>query len=423
MSADTGIWKRFSDGSIRLFDVLLQESTTGTILDSLARIVGETLGVDRSLILDVSLTHNEARAVSMWLNPAHPEVTPTKASYPVSLFPATARYMRQTHDTIESQADAPHPTFIEDAAVPLIHGTMKIQSLLWYPFMFRDDGFYLFAFNHVVSAHRWTNPELEFMKTATRHVSMALYKNELEGRLRARTAELLQANEILTRREAMLSAAERELRRSLTEKEILLHEIHHRVRNNLQLIISLLNLQVGMHTHEPTRLALIESENRVQSIALAHELLYESVDLASIDFGDYLHAVARQVRYSYGTAPNVEVIVMVRDVRAEIESAVSAGLIVTELLSNALLHAFPDARNGHVWIGVRDPDHAIELEVRDDGVGMAPGTSEGFGLHIVRALADRLGGTMAVDRTAGTTVRVVFPSRALREAPAAMAAP
>jgi two-component sensor histidine kinase len=375
VSADDGVWKRFSDGSIRLFDVLLQESSTGTILDSLARIVGETLGVDRSLIFDVSLTKDHAHAITEWLNPQHPEVVATKADYPLALFRASARHVLESHDIIESDAVAPHFTFIEDGSTTLIHGAMKIQSLLWYPFSFHDDGFYLLAFNHVVSPHRWTTPELEFMRTATRHVTMALVKNQ-----------------------------------AVLEKEALLHEIHHRVRNNLQLIISLLHLQLSIHADVPTRQALIESENRVHAIALAHDLLYESADLSSVDLAEYLQAVARQLRYSSIELPAAEVIVTAGDVHLDIELVVTCGLIVTELVDNALTYAFRDGRSGHVWLDVSRRDRQISLEVRDDGVGLPAEPTDGFGLHLVRTLAHRLGGTMTIERSAGTCVRVVFPA-------------
>lgn len=387
MSADEGIWKRFSDGSIRLFDVLLQESTTGAILDSLARIVGETLGVDRSLIFDVSFTEGEVRGLSEWLNPAHPEVAPSIATFPLALFRASRRFVQETHDIIVSQAASPHPTLVEDRSVPLIHGEMRIQSLLWYPFAFRKDGFYLLAFNHVVTAHEWTAPELEFMRTATRHVAMALVKKRLEDNVRS----------------------------SLREKDILLHEIHHRVRNNLQMIISLLHLQLAVNGDERARDALLESENRVHAIALAHELLYESEDLASIDVAEYLQALARQVRYSLVEPPLAEVIVRATDVHLDIEVVVSCGLIVTELVANSLAYAFPEGRSGRIWVDVLRLGHEIVLEIRDDGIGMPRETPEGFGLHVVRALAHRLDGTMEIQRSPGTRIRVVFPVQAAAE--------
>jgi two-component sensor histidine kinase len=155
---------------------------------------------------------------------------------------------------------------------------------------------------------------------------------------------------------------------------------------------------------------MIESENRVHSIALAHDLLYESEDLSSVDLGEYMQAIVRQVRYTAGSdTASVEAIVMAGNVHLDIGVVVSCGLIVTELLTNALTHAFPDGRSGHVWIGVRARGNEIELEVEDDGAGIAAGTVDGFGLHLVRTLAQRLGGTMSVERGSGTAIRVVFP--------------
>lgn len=387
MSADDGIWKRFFDGSTRLLDVLLQESTTGAILDSLARIVGETLGVDRSLIFDISYPDDQVRGLSEWLNPVHPEVLPSMATFPLAKFRASARFVNETHDIIDSQASAPHPTLVEDGSVQLIHGDMRIQSALWYPFSFRRDGLYVLAFNHVVAPHQWTDPELEFMRTAARHVTMALVKNGLEENIR----------------------------RSLREKDVLLHEIHHRVRNNLQMIISLLHLQLAINGDERARDALIESENRVHAIALAHELLYESEDLASIDVGEYLQALARQVRYSLVEPPMAEVIVRATDIHLDIEVVVACGLIVTELVANSLGYAFPEGRSGRIWVDVLRLGHEIVLEIRDDGIGMPRDAHEGFGLHVVRALAHRLGGRMEIQRYPGTRIRVVFPVQALAE--------
>jgi len=409
VSADDGVWKRFSDGSIRLFDVLLQAQGTGTILDSLARIAGETLGVDRSMIFDISYTEDQAYALSEWLNPAHPEVTSTKATFPLAGFRASTRFVHETHEIIVTQATAPHPTLVEDCSVELVHGDMAIKSALWYPFSFRRDGFYLLVFNHVVAAHEWTAPEIEFMRTATRHVSMALVKTELEEGLRARTGELLQANDLL--------------RQSLREKEVLLHEIHHRVRNNLQMIISLLHLQLANSADARARDALIESENRVHAIALAHELLYESDDLASVDVGEYLRVLVRQLRYSVTEPLAAELIVTAKEVHLDVEQVVSCGLIVTELVMNSLTHAFPDERSGHVWVAVTRRGPQIVLEVRDDGAGFAPDATEGVGLHVTRALGHRLGGMMELDRRSGTTVRVVFPAHTSVEAPPEAAGP
>ncbi len=181
---------RMVEATTRLFDVLLTEDAPSTILDSLARIVGETLGVDRSLIYDASFTRDIAECLTEWLNPQRPEITTTKANYPIALFRGAAEQMARTRDPVASHARAPNAMMLSDGSAPILHGDMKIASLLWYPFAFRDDGFYLLAFNHVDMHHDWDAAELEFMRTATRHVSMALLKIELI-RQRAHAEEVL----------------------------------------------------------------------------------------------------------------------------------------------------------------------------------------------------------------------------------------
>lgn len=206
---------------------------------------------------------------------------------------------------------------------------------------------------------------------------------------------------------------ETQLRTSLKEKEILLKEVHHRVKNNLQIVSSMLNLQVHQIV-DPEALALFqESQSRVRSIALFHEKLYQSKDLAHVDIADYLKSIATGLFAAYGVRPDViQLEVDAEDVRMSVDAAIACGLIVNELVSNSLKHAFPRGRSGSVRILLRGTGATARLEVVDDGVGIPadvqlerPGT---LGLRLVSILAEQMHGSLELDRSRGARFVVRF---------------
>jgi PAS domain S-box-containing protein len=212
-------------------------------------------------------------------------------------------------------------------------------------------------------------------------------------------------------------AAEEKIKASLREKELLLKEIHHRVKNNLQVTSSLLKLQSAF-IHEPqAREMFMDSQNRIRSMALVHEKLYQSSDLSRIDFGEYLQSLAALLFRSFGADPRrITLRVEARDVFFGIDTAVPCGLIANELLSNSLKHAFPNGRSGQVDIRVEaGQDRRFMLSVRDNGIGLPahidPLRTETLGLQLVRTLADQLSGNVEVRRGTGTEF-LVYASEA-----------
>jgi PAS domain S-box-containing protein len=216
---------------------------------------------------------------------------------------------------------------------------------------------------------------------------------------------------------------ENQLKLSLHEKEVLLREIHHRVKNNLQVISSLLNLQVSAETSEQARKGLVESQSRIQSMALVHQQLYQSRDLARIDFSEYLRNLATRLLKTYNVGPErIELEVSGPRLELDIDRAIPCGLIVNELLANAIDHAFPDGMHGHIWVTLdRRSDSSLELDVRDDGVGIPPeldlDATQTFGLQIARTLTRQLEGTIELVRDHGTLLRIVFPDAARASSP------
>jgi PAS domain S-box-containing protein len=208
--------------------------------------------------------------------------------------------------------------------------------------------------------------------------------------------------------------AEDSLRESLVEKEVLLREIHHRVKNNLQVVSSLLNIQVETEPSEAARRGLLESQRRVQSMALVHQLLYRSHDLGSIDIAEYLSTLVDQLADTYRRGlGTIDINVETPPIRLDVDHAIPCGLIVNELVTNALVHAFPDNRSGTIAVKVGYTNGVLELEVRDSGVGLPANfrldESHTFGLQIARTLALQLDGTMELTTDAGTCVRITFP--------------
>ena len=206
---------------------------------------------------------------------------------------------------------------------------------------------------------------------------------------------------------------EEQIRNSLEEKEILLKEIHHRVKNNLQVVSSLLSLQSGYPRVESVRELFLESQNRVKSMALIHEKLYQSADFSNIDFADYIESLARNLFHSYAANPEQIRLTIEVDVELDIDHAIPCGLIVNELLSNSLKHAFPEDRAGTVLLRFHQQDHQFVLLFADDGIGLPADmdfrNTESLGLQLVTTLTSQIGGTIEhLPADVGTTFQISF---------------
>jgi len=212
--------------------------------------------------------------------------------------------------------------------------------------------------------------------------------------------------------------AQEQLLSSLEEKDLLLKEIHHRVKNNLQIVTSLLDLQAGQPDGGSTRQRLHECRDRVRSIALIHEQLYRGHDLARLDVLEYLHTLADQIMRSYGAAAGrIRLALDVEVGQLDVDTAVPCGLIVNELVTNALKYAFPDDRAGCIGVALkRDGEEGLHLVVSDDGVGFPADVdfraSTSLGLRLVDSLVTQLRGQLELDTAAGCAFAVRFPAPA-----------
>ena len=209
--------------------------------------------------------------------------------------------------------------------------------------------------------------------------------------------------------------AEETIMRSLAEKELLLKEIHHRVKNNLQVISSLLNLQSGKLTDDTARDMFRISQGRVKSMALIHESLYRAGDLASIDFGVYAQRLVNDLVRNYRVGTGVaQLKVDVADVHLGIDKAVPCGLIINELVTNALKYAFPEGRKGTITVSMeKGKKDTLVLTVADDGAGIPKDfdltQSDSLGMQLVNTLTGQLDGKLDLDRKKGTRFRITFP--------------
>jgi PAS domain S-box-containing protein len=206
---------------------------------------------------------------------------------------------------------------------------------------------------------------------------------------------------------------ENQLRRSLQEKEVLLKEIHHRVKNNLQVVSSLLNLQLPLISDPRAHELFKESQDRVRSIALFHEKLYQSKDLARVDLAEYVKGLCGSLFAAYGVdTQRIGLRLEVEDVPLAVDAASSCGLIVNELVSNALKHAFPGGRSGEVRVRLGGTPQALTLEVSDDGVGIPPKVDplapSTLGLRLVSILTEQLNGALSLHRGQGTRFVIQF---------------
>ena len=201
---------------------------------------------------------------------------------------------------------------------------------------------------------------------------------------------------------------------SIAEKELLLREIHHRVKNNMLIISSLLRKQAEKSDDELLRAAFRDSRNRIQALSIVHERLYHSPDLGNINGNDYISGLTSSILQSHAIKPDQIVVrINAEDALITVDSALACGLIINELLSNTLKHAFPDQRKGSVWVNFCHDDDFVLLTVGDDGIGLPAGFDfrhdGAVGLPLVLNLAERqLDGSIELTDSVGTEFVIRF---------------
>ncbi|MDT5121411.1 MAG: hypothetical protein QOC96_893 [Acidobacteriota bacterium] len=228
--------------------------------------------------------------------------------------------------------------------------------------------------------------------------------HQLEQKVSDRTVELVE-------RERTTEVVQSSLR----EKEMLLKEVHHRVKNNMQVISSLLNLQGKQIKDEQARLIFQESQNRVKSMALIHESLYQADDLSHIDFAEYLRKLVNHISRSYQMqAEAIKMKVNVGDIALGVDTAVPCGLIINELITNSLKYAFPAGTAGEILIDLSASDGGYKLTLSDNGIGLPKEldieNAKTLGLKLVRTLTEQLRGQLSHSNGCGTKFEITFPA-------------
>lgn len=221
---------------------------------------------------------------------------------------------------------------------------------------------------------------------------------------------------------AILKATQKVGRIRELEKELLLKELHHRVKNNLQVIVSLLRMQANASADETVTAVLRECQHRVEAIAMIHDQLCQSADLRQVQLAQQANLLMANLFNAFGVDSariSGQVTVCPQSdgspIVLGVERAIPVGLILNELISNSLKHAFPDGRSGRIQIQAHTHDGRVDLAVIDDGVGvpedLAAGKSKSLGLQIIEILVRQFGGSWELRRQAGTVFRLSFPER------------
>jgi two-component sensor histidine kinase len=275
----------------------------------------------------------------------------------------------------------------------------RLGAELFVPLLVKGDLVGLFAFGSKLSEEAYSQDEKMTLTTLANQAAIAIENARLFEQAQQEIAERKRAEE--------------QIKASLKEKEMLLKEIHHRVKNNLQVISSLLYLQSQNIVDKPLLEMFLDSRNRVRSMALVHERLYQSRDLARVDFAEYIRNLVSYLFRSYEVHSNViKQKINIADVSLGIDAAVPCGLILNELVSNSLKHAFPDGRVGEIRIGLSSDNGKFTLMVSDNGVGFPKDldlrNTQSLGLQLVNTLVEQLEGTIELDRSGGTAFEITF---------------
>ncbi|BAZ48781.1 signal transduction histidine kinase [Nostoc sp. NIES-4103] len=255
---------------------------------------------------------------------------------------------------------------------------------------------------HQCSTFReWQENQLDLLDQLTVQIAIAIQQSTIFQQAQ---------NELAERQKAEIN-----LRSALAEKEVLLKEIHHRVKNNLQIVSSLLQLQSQTLKDPEVIRVFRDSQNRIDSISLIHKNLYTSPNIGYLDVADYIENLATSLLISYQIVPGqIGLETNIDAVHLNVDQAIACGLIINELISNALKHAFPQQQTGQIMISLRNIDNSIEMIIQDDGVGLPDdldwSNTDSLGLSLVYDLVtEQLEGSITVESNQGTVFKIQFP--------------
>lgn len=319
------------------------------------------------------------------------------------------RYREFSVATLE-QAMPESITAEEKVGVVSFVRALDLESLFAVPYYVEGELEGLLTFDVCTNAPTkpvWSKIRSEVVMDAVELLAQALGQRRTERNLRRSKRDL----------ERRVLERTSELANALEEKKVLLTEVQHRVKNNLQFVDSLLSLQ-GEHAQEKgVSQILLESRRRVRSMAMIHERLYSTGDPVQLDFGDYVQRLCAYLLDAYGTdRERIKLNIKVEPLRLDANRAILCGLILNELVSNAIKYAFPGKQSGRIMVGLKKKgEDSCVLVVSDNGKGLplrfGVGVSRSLGLKLVGMLGDQLNAKVGVSRRNGTRFQLVFGSR------------
>jgi two-component sensor histidine kinase len=206
---------------------------------------------------------------------------------------------------------------------------------------------------------------------------------------------------------------EEKITQSLREKNVLLKEVHHRVKNNMQVISSILNLQ-SSYVRDTYALNLLkECQNRIKSMAFIHESLYQTKNFESVNFSEYVTTLSKNLVHTYSiNTKKIKLILTLDELMLNLDASIPCGLIINEIISNSLKYAFPDNRDGIIFVTLRVDKNKVKIEVGDNGIGIPENVdiknTQTLGLQLVDTLVEQLSGTLKLNRSKGTIFSIEF---------------
>lgn len=296
---------------------------------------------------------------------------------------------------------------LEDELMGLhVSGFLVNQYILIFGAKSADDTFHFMEHLTQVN-HEQTSALRGVMKYFTTHF---LEQEAKEAKI---YEELGRLNNDLTNAQRELTKKNIQLEQLNQQKEMLIKEVHHRVKNNLMIISSLLNLQSSYLKDEESKEIFKESQNRAKSMALIHERLYRSTDLKNIDFKEYITTLANDLYRTYVKDPSrIGLELNIQEVNIDINSAIPLGLILNELVTNSMKHAFPGDRGGKISISFGKEEDEFVLKVSDDGIGFPPDLdytkTNSLGMQLVTSLTSQLNGKLKLENSQGTQFTITF---------------